>query len=100
MPTIYFEITWPDGDKKTYYSPSTVIREHLKSGEQYSLEEFSERINAALNAASERVRERFGYYCSAAADELYQINSKLKRLRHQRTLGAVHITRIDGGVQQ
>lgn len=95
MPAINFEITWPDGETKTYYSPSTIIRDHLQTGDQFTLDDFNLRIDAALNAASERVREKFGYSCSAAADELAQIKLKLNHLRSQYVVGKVLINKVD-----
>lgn len=94
MPAVNFEVQWPDGDVKTYYSPSTVIRQYLKD-DHYSLDEFAERISLAMNMASERVREKFGYYCSSASDELLQINAKIHRLRDLQFSGNVRITHIN-----
>ncbi len=89
MPSVNFTVAWPDGELETYYSPSTVLYEHFEAGSSYSQQEFNERIQTALNAASERVRQRFGYYCSAASAELEKINHKLQFLREHDISGPV-----------
>lgn len=89
MPSVNFTVAWPDGEQATYYSPSTVLYEHFEAGGTYSQREFDERIQAALNAASERVNQRFGYYCSAASAELEKINRKLQFLREHDISGSV-----------
>ena len=94
MPSVNFNVIWPDGDHVTYYSPSTIVHEHLAAGGQYSQSEFDQRIHAALNAASERVYKRFGYYCTAASAELEKINCKLKFLREQEIDGEVRVTKL------
>lgn len=89
MPSVNFTIQWPDGEQNTYYSPSTIVYEHFVAGSTYSLAEFDTRIHAALNAASERVYQRFGYYCTAASAELEKINHKLHVLRTENIDGSV-----------
>lgn len=91
MPSINFKVIWPDGDQVTYYSPSTIVHEYLKANSHYSLAEFDLCIHAALNAASERVYKKFGYYCTAASAELEKINRKLQFLREQEITGDVRV---------
>lgn len=93
MPSVNFKVVWPDGEQVTYYSPSTIIHQHLKAG-SYSQEEFAERVRTSLHAASERVYERFGYYCSAASAEQEKIDRKLQFLREQKISGAVELTQL------
>lgn len=95
MPEVNFEVTWPDGETARYYSPSTVIREHLQAGDQYNLDDFSRVADSGLNAASERVRQKFGYYCSSAAAELEQIKHKINALREKNIVGNVKINHVD-----
>jgi len=94
MPSVNFNVIWPDGEKAIYYSPSTIIHEHLVAGSHYSQEEFSARTDAALTAASERVYQRFGYYCTAASGELEKIQRKLQFLREQKISGQVRLTKL------
>jgi|AntRauTorcE11898_2_1112593.scaffolds.fasta_scaffold15093_2 uncharacterized repeat protein (TIGR04042 family) len=93
MPAIHFSVTWPDGESARYYSPSTTVRHHL-SEKTYQQSEFHSAAETALNAASERVRETFGYSCTAASAELDKITQKLAELRTQGIDGPVQLTRI------
>jgi len=95
MPSVNFKVRWPDGEQTTYYSPSTIVYEHFEAGSEYTQTEFDERVHAALNAASERVYKRFGYYCTAASGELEKINHKLQFLREQNISGLVRLTQFD-----
>ena len=91
MPSVTFSVVWPDGETEQYYSPSTIIHEFVKVNSIYSQQEFAERINAALNAASDRVVAKFGYACSAAADEKRKIADKFATLERQNITGSVHV---------
>jgi uncharacterized repeat protein (TIGR04042 family) len=73
MPEVHFDVRWPDGVRRTYYSPSTAIRQHLRAGESYKVPEFLAKARIALHEASERVRAKYGYTCSSALDTLRQI---------------------------
>ena len=70
MPEMHFHLRWPDGRSSACYSPSLVVREHLRVGASYPLPEFLERVGAALHLASERVRAKYGFACSRAMDQL------------------------------
>jgi uncharacterized repeat protein (TIGR04042 family) len=70
MPAVNFKIRWPNGREATGYSPSTVIFQYLEEGASYPLPDFLQRIESALNNASERVKEVKGFYCSSAMDSL------------------------------
>lgn len=78
MPAVYFQVRWPDGAVEHCYSPSTVIRDYLASGE-YSLNDFVARCQKALDEASERVHARFGFYCSSAQDQQQHIVNSAQR---------------------
>ena len=73
MPEVHFDVRWPDGARRTYYSPSTAIHQHLRAGESYRVPEFLVKARSALHQASERVRAKYGYTCSSAMDTLSQI---------------------------
>ena len=73
MPEVHFDVRWPDGAKRSYYSPSTAVHQHLRAGESYPVPDFLDRARAAMQAASERVRAKYGYTCSSAMDTLSQI---------------------------
>ncbi|MGW3622941.1 MSMEG_0570 family nitrogen starvation response protein [Streptomyces sp. NPDC000880] len=70
MPEMYFRVRWPDGEIQRCYSPSTVVEDYLEAGTTYSVADFVERSRQALGIASERVREKFGFACTGASDQL------------------------------
>lgn len=67
MPEMTFTVRWPDGSVEDCYSPSLVMHDHLTEGETYAVEDFVRRTEIALAQASERVRARFGFACTASA---------------------------------
>ena len=79
MPVVNFHIVWPDQRKVACYSPSRAIQEHLEAGREYALEDFMKRMRDGLNLASERVRAKYGYACSAALDQMEIIEQEAKR---------------------
>ena len=95
MPAINFEIRWPDEEIVTYYSPSTIIADFISPGTDYEVEEFAIAIETALQRASHRVKERYGYYCSAAQDELRKIKFKISQLQHAETTGVVTVLMLN-----
>ena len=94
MPAVNFKVTWPDGDVITYYSPSTIIHKHIKQ-ETYSLDDFKRRCDTALTAASERVYQRFGYYCSAANEEQQKIQNKYTNICKKNISGNVIVNSLN-----
>lgn len=91
MPAMNFDITWPDGRAERCYSPSTVISEHIESGQSYTVAEFSQRCEQALHAASERVAQKYGYACSSAMDQLGRIQ---RSASHYQPTEQVRVERI------
>lgn len=92
MPAVNFSILWPDGDKQEYYSPSTVIHQYLKLDRKYSIVEFKEKVFSALDRASDRVQEKYGYSCSAAAAEAGKIQQKIAQLQAEGIKGEVVVS--------
>ena len=76
MPEINFKIQWPDGTEQNCYSPSLIVKKYFTPGETYELTEFVEKSRTALNLASDRVQEAYGFPCSRALGQLKQIESK------------------------
>jgi uncharacterized repeat protein (TIGR04042 family) len=70
MPAMYYTIRWPDRTESRCYSPSLVIKDYLNVGQRYDIEDFLARMRTATGIASERVRAKFGYFCSSALDQL------------------------------
>ena len=69
MPETFFTVRWPDGTVQQCYSPSLVVHDHLEAGCGYDLDDFVARASTALEVASERVRERYGFACSSALEQ-------------------------------
>jgi len=94
MPEMHFHLRWPDGQEQRCYSPSLVVREHLDPGQAYPLPEFLHRTRTALHIASERVRAKYGYACSAAMDQMQQIEATAAQFDGQPGV-RVAVTRFD-----
>jgi putative flavoprotein involved in K+ transport len=73
---MHFVVRWPDGSDQRCYSPSLIVRDYLEVGQTYSVEGFLDRSRTLLNIAAERVRAKFGHYCSAAMDQLAAIEEQ------------------------
>jgi uncharacterized repeat protein (TIGR04042 family) len=73
MPEMRFLIRWPNGEEAKCYSPSLVVRDYLRVGAVYPMSDFVERSRTMLRIASERVKDKYGFYCSAAMDQLAAI---------------------------
>lgn len=73
MPEMHFTVRWPDESVSKCYSPSLVIKDYFEEGHAYPVAEFVDRSRTALNIASERVRQKYGYACSSAMDQLQRI---------------------------
>lgn len=78
MPIVYLEVRWPDHQTGKIYSPSSVIREFFKTGEQLKVSDFEPRIHSALQSASSRVAEVYGYECTSAMAERVRISKLIK----------------------
>jgi uncharacterized repeat protein (TIGR04042 family) len=91
MPEMHFVVEWSDGKRDNCYSPSYVIEEHLAVGETYEALDFLKRVTAALNIASERVRERYGFACSSALDQLAVLEAKVGALSGEPPAGRVKV---------
>ncbi len=79
MPEMNFTIRWPDGTQVECYSPSYIIEEYLGVGKSYPVADFLARAGEALEIASERVRQRYGFACSSALDQLAQLREQGER---------------------
>lgn len=78
MPEMHFHIRWPDGAEERCYSPSLVITELIRVDQTYPVYEFMERVGAGLRIAAERVRAKYGFYCSAAEEQLALLEERAK----------------------
>ena len=88
MPEMLFTVEWPDGSQERCYSPSQVITDYLTVGSDYALQDFVARCDTALTDASQRVYQKYGYFCSSAVDQLGQIK------RQAQTFAATESPRV------
>lgn len=101
MPAVNVRVRWPDGHESNVYSPSTSIFQHLEAGRSYALEEFLQRADSGLNAASERVKQVKGFYCSSAMDSLSGIRLTARRFHDpQARVEVLEITEQGAGKVQ
>lgn len=75
MPEMTVTVRWPDGHVADCYSPSLVMHDHLAPGSTYRVDDFARRSATALAEASERVRARYGFACTASAASLERIRA-------------------------
>lgn len=79
MPEMNFTVEWPDGSLQECYSPSLVMHDHLAVGESYPVADFVNRAAAALDEASRRVQQKYGFACTSAQAQRDDI---LERAQH------------------
>jgi uncharacterized repeat protein (TIGR04042 family) len=79
MPEMRFQVRWPDQTLSSCYSPSLVIKDFFAVGQSYPLGEFVSRSREALGIASERVKKKYGFYCTSAAAQLEEIERTASR---------------------
>ena len=75
MPAMHYRLRWPDASETLCYSPSLVIHDYLRPGDDYPLPELLARVREATRIANERVQAKFGFTCSRASDQLQQTES-------------------------
>jgi uncharacterized repeat protein (TIGR04042 family) len=78
MPEMRMSIQWPDGAQESCYSPSLVLKDYFQIGRSYALADFLDRSRTALTIAGERVKAKFGFSCSRAADQLARIEERCR----------------------
>lgn len=79
MPEMHFLVRWPDGTRLQAYSPSSTVRDALRVGHPYPVAEFVALSRAALEHASERVAQRYGFGCGHAATQIRDIERIARR---------------------
>ncbi len=91
MPEMYFDVQWPDGAQQRCYSPSSVIQVFFEPDTQYTVKDFVSLSEQALTEASERVKNKYGYYCSSAADQLAAIKLTANGFEAKQTVTLLRI---------
>ena len=92
MPVTRYRLKWPDGGEMRCHSPSSIVASHFEAGAAYLLPDFLRRLRVATAAASERVRAKYGFACTAAADQLAAIEAHAARFD---AVPAAQVTVID-----
>jgi uncharacterized repeat protein (TIGR04042 family) len=70
MPEMTFTVRWPDGVTQECYAPSLVMHDFLTDGATYPIDDFMTRSTTALRQAGERVKAKYGFYCTSAAGQI------------------------------
>jgi len=83
MPELLFRVRWPDDTTTLCYSPSSTIADAFTQGEGYPVPEFVERSRNALQHASERVAQKYGYGCAHATRQIEEIETYAARFEGQ-----------------
>jgi len=79
MPEVRFRVRWPDQSACLCYSPSSTIRDYFRAGEAMPMAEFVTRSRTALEHGSARVRDKYGFGCGHAAQQIRQIEEQATR---------------------
>jgi putative flavoprotein involved in K+ transport len=80
MPEVHFTLRWPDGSAQRCVSPSRTIERALTEGARYPVGELLGRARSALQDGSERVRAKYGFACSSAAQQIADLDATAQRL--------------------
>ena len=78
MPEVWLDLEWPDGRTSRFYSPSTVVLQHLPPGRECTVAELEESGLQALAEASERVRARYGFACTRTDEEAARLRQLVR----------------------
>ena len=93
MPEMTFTVQWPDGTTQDCYSPSLVMHDFLDAETTYPIDDFMSRSVAALTQAGERVKAKYGMYCTWAAAQI----GVLEATRSRYDGGGVKVLRMTPG---
>ncbi len=92
MPETTFTAELPDGTFQPCYSPSSVVKDYFKPGQVLTAAEFITLSRSALTEASERVRKKFGFSCTAASASIADIERWAGALPPDTPLTVLHIS--------
>lgn len=73
MPEVNIKVKWPNDRISTIYSPSTVVNKYFSKGDFIEVTCFVEECTKALEHASKRVEQRYGFACSSAMQSLESV---------------------------
>ncbi len=73
VPEMRFEVRWPDGSRREYYSPSLVVEDYLEPGRSYPSPTSWGAAARRCGRRARRLRAAFGMPCSMAEASLASI---------------------------
>lgn len=91
MPELTFTLRWPDGRQADYYSPSLVVHDHLVTGGHYPVADLAARCSTAMREASDRVRAKYGFACTSAAETDAAVRADAARYSPDATVEVVRL---------
>ncbi len=81
MPAVNFRVRWPDASMMLCYSPSSTIKDAFVLGVAYPVDDFVTMSRAALEHASMRVAQKFGFGCGHAHAQIEAIEARAAAFR-------------------
>ncbi|RZT88209.1 putative repeat protein (TIGR04042 family) [Pseudonocardia sediminis] len=79
MPEVMFDVRWPDGSARSYYSPSLIVEEYFSAGSGYPVSDFLDRSRTCMRIADERVQAKYGFGCAQSRRTLDLITESAAR---------------------
>jgi len=76
MPERYLKVKWPDEEIQNIYSPSSIIDQYFDPGDHMTVANFLKKSTEALNHASDRVQQVYGYACTSAMASIDSVAKK------------------------
>ncbi|WP_109832681.1 MSMEG_0570 family nitrogen starvation response protein [Reichenbachiella versicolor] len=92
MPEVNLKVKWPDNAVSDVYSPSTIVCQYFTEGDSMTVKEFVSKCTTALEHASKRVEERYGYACTSAMSSIYTVQSIAKDQEGDKTVEILELT--------
>lgn len=79
MPQVRMTVCWPDASTSHHVSPSTIINKYFEPEDELPIADFVAQSEKAFEHASQRVKERFGFFCSQASESLTEIQQTAQK---------------------
>ncbi|MEM6738242.1 MAG: MSMEG_0570 family nitrogen starvation response protein [Bacteroidota bacterium] len=92
MPEVNLRVKWPDEHISDVYSPSTIVRQYFSSGDLMTVSDFVTKCTEALEHASKRVEEKFGYACTSARNSIHNVRQSAKDLKQDSLVEILEIS--------
>jgi len=83
MPERTLLVRWPDDKEQAIYSPSSIVDQYFSVGDKLAKEEFVAKSTEALQQASKRVEEKYGYFCSSAMASIEMVKAVASQIAEE-----------------